>query len=118
MLIIACTFGIDNYDGLVRGKEELIGKYKNWWNNVKKMFGAEDEYKKFLKEDIELAVSAFLPKQFLDYFSDRDSNFEEAVMVLTQMNGSLKQLYHGICKFIGTPFDILFANVSMSLIII
>lgn len=82
------------------------------------MFGAEDEYKKFLKEDIELAVSAFLPKQLLDYFSDRDSDFEEAVLVVNQVNGSLKQLYHEICKFIGTSFDTIFANVSISAIII
>ncbi|CAG2215367.1 SEPT3_9_12 [Mytilus edulis] len=91
----------------------MIGKYKSWWKNVKKMFGGEDEYQKFLKEDIDLAVSAFLPKQLLDNFSDRDPKLEEAVMIVFQMNHSLKQLYSGICSFIGIAFDTLFANVLL-----
>lgn len=113
-LIDVCHF----YDGIIRGREEMIGKYKSWWKNVKKMFGGEDEYQKFLKEDIDLAVSAFLPKQLLDNFSDRDPKLEEAVMIVFQMNHSLKQLYSGICSFIGIAFDTLFANVSFFLLLL
>ncbi|VDH96575.1 Hypothetical predicted protein, partial [Mytilus galloprovincialis] len=98
------------YDGVIRGREEMI-RYKSWWKNLKKRFGGEDEYKKFLKEDIDLALSAFLPKQLLNHFSDKDSKFEEAVKILSRMKNSLKEQYCGICTFIELSFDNLFQNV-------
>ncbi|CAG2248357.1 unnamed protein product [Mytilus edulis] len=73
------------------------------------MFGGEDEYQKFLKEDIDLAVSAFLPKQLSDNFSDMIPNLNSSYDCF-KTNHSLKQLYSGICSFIGIAFDTLFAN--------
>lgn len=96
----------------------MIGKYKSWWKNLKKRFGGEDEYKKFLKEDIDLALSAFLPKQLLNHFSDKDSKFEEAVKILSRMKNSLKEQYSGICTFIELSFDNLFQNVSFFITIL